>query len=515
MFRDEQRDKVWNEIRQHDLRPFSQVLTRDAFVTAAELARVSLGHSGLNLVNLVWLGILGAMRNGLSFAEVLVTTLKLLEDQQAFHSTSIGKSRKKGQAKERREKRKKSGGQRSKHDPRRSDPTQLTEEAFAQARQQMPASFWIALILVLAEKFQKDHGRHLQSNGFRLLALDGTAWTLENWRALRDHYGTPKNASRKRIAPQARMVMLLFPTVRIPLMYEVTPLSVSEQTTAARLLKHVKANDLVLMDRGFFSYGLFRQLEDRGAFFGIRLRSGLNFRPLKQLGRQDQLVEWQPRDSRGKWKQLGLLPSIQLRVIRYQIPGFRPSAIVTNVLSPQRISRQDWVRLAEDCHENDKLKPGLYHRRWEIETSYSELKVTINAKFRSRTPASLEYEIAGRMLYYFLVRWLIVKAAEKHDIDPLRISFSRAIQEFDQMRTTLITSPPKRVQQVLIPRLLDRIAEHVVPWRPGRHCERPNDTEPKAMGKGNVRLPAKLKPTNSKLRKPKPHNTKQVSTCKA
>lgn len=515
MFRDEQRDKVWNEIRQHDLRSFAGELTADVFVEAAKKAGVSLGRSALNLVNLAWLGILSAMKHSLCFAEVLVTTLKLLENQETFYSTNISQSRKQGQAKKRRQNRGKSGRKRSKHDPRRSDPTELTEEAFAQARQRMPVSFWIALILVLASKFQRNHGHHLQTHGFRLLALDGTTWTLENWRALGDYYGRPKNGSRHRKSPQARMVMLIFPTVRIPLVYEVTPLSSSEQTVAARLLNHVQKNDLVLMDRGFFSYGLFQQLQNRDAFFGIRLRSGVTFRTLKRLGHQDRLVEWSPKDSRGKWKKQGLPRSMQLRVITYRIAGFRPSAIVTNVLDPEQISREDWVRLAADCHEEGKLKPGLYHRRWEIETTYSELKVTMNAAFRSRTPASLEYEIAGRMVYYLLVRWLIVKAAEKHGLDPLRLSFSRAIQELEQMRQTLITSSLTWVQRTLIPRLLDRIAQHVVPWRPGRHYERPNDTEPKAMGKGKVRLPAKLKPTNSRLRKPNPHNAKHIAHCKA
>ena len=74
---------------------------------------------------------------------------------------------------------------------------------------------------------------------------------------------------------------------------------------------------------------------------------------------------------------MGLPPSIQLRVIHYKIPGFRPSAIVTNVLDPQRLSREDWVRLADDCGDKGKLKPGLYHRRWEIETSFRELKVVL------------------------------------------------------------------------------------------------------------------------------------------
>jgi hypothetical protein len=520
MFKDEQRDTVWSEIRQHDLRSFSGELTPDVFVEAASKAGVRVVESPLNLVNLVWLGISAAIHHALNFASVLTITLKLLEDQETFYATNVGKSKRKGQRQERRKKKGKSCRGKSKHDPRRADPTQLTEEAFSQARQKMPLAFWTALILVLAERFQKAHGQHSRTNGFRLLALDGTTWTLENWLALRDYYGTPKNGSRQRKPPQARMVMLMLPTVRIPLVYEVTPLSNSEQTVAARLLNHLQINDLVLMDRGFFSYGLFWQIQNRQAFFGIRLKKGMNFRTLKRLGCKDRLVEWQPKDSRGKWKAQRLPRTMRLRVIDYQVSGFRPSAIVTNVLDPKKISREDWVRLAVDCHKEGKLKPGLYHRRWEIETTYFELKVRANAKFRSRTPASLEYEIAGRLLYYLLVRWLIVKAAEKHGQEPLRLSFSGAIQELEQMRPSLITSSPEWVERVLFPRLLDRIAQHVVPLRPGRHYPRPNDTKPKDMGKGQVRLPAKLtstktKPRKSNRRKSNRRNAKQTLTSQA
>src|ERR1700742_1980878 len=105
--------------------------------------------------------------------------------------------------------------------------------------------------------------------------------------------------------------------------------------------------------------------------------------------------------------------------------------------------------MAHDCDDNGKFTPGLYHRRWEIETSYFELKVVLKLKhLRSRTPASLEYEVAGRVLYYLLVRWLIVSAAEEHGLDPLRISFSNALRELEQMRMAMVTSSPDWVHRV-------------------------------------------------------------------
>ena len=96
-----------------------------------------------------------------------------------------------------------------------------------------------------------------------------------------------------------------------------------ERTAAARLLEHLSPNDLVLMDRGFWSYGLFWQLQNRGAFFAIRLYPGVKPKTIRQLGPNDRLVQWTPSDRR--WKKQGLPESIELRVIDYQVRGFRPA----------------------------------------------------------------------------------------------------------------------------------------------------------------------------------------------
>jgi hypothetical protein len=510
VFKDERRDKVWNEIRQHDLQAFAGELTPEVFAKAAKQAHVRIGCSALNVVNLVWLGIASAMQHTASFAFVLTTTLKLLEDQESFHSTPLGKARKKAEWQSYRRKRKKGRkGKTSKHCPHRHDPTEVSEEAFVQARQRMPLSFWTALVGILAARFQQEHSKYVTFGGFRLLAMDGSDLTLQDLRRLRDHFGRPTNGSRQHAAPQCRMVMMTLPGVRIPIDYEVAPLADSELTLAGRLMSQVQANDLLLMDRGFFSYGLFWQIQQRKAYFGTRLKKNIRYKRLKKLGPQDWLVEWTPKDSRGQWK--ALPRSIKLRVIHYQFKGFRSSAIVTNVLDPRRLSRDAWVRLASECDDNGKFTPGLYHRRWEIETTYFELKHTLRLEsLRSRTPASLQYELAGRVVYYLLVRWMIVRAAERHGLDPLRISFTNAVRELEQLRQTMATSSPSWVRHVLLPRLLARIASHRVPLRPGRHYARPNDTKAKNLGHGKKQIAAKI---SSRINT-KHHNTKRRARCK-
>ena len=162
-------------------------------------------------------------------------------------------------------------------------------------------------------------------------------------------------------------------------------------------------------------------------------------------------------------------------MIEYRVPGFRQQAIVTNVLSPKAISREDWTRLTTSCQDaHRKLLPGLFHRRWEIETSFSEMKVVqgMEGQLRSQVPQSIAYEVAGHVVLYLLVRWLMVEAAIKHGLDPLRLSFLEAYRELKRMRPALLTASPNWAGKILLPRLLDRIAEHQVPERPGRHYPR-------------------------------------------
>jgi hypothetical protein len=465
MFKDETRYDVWNEIRQHDIRAFSRQLTPGVLAEAAKRSGLKLVKSPLCAVNLAWLGIAAALHHTKSFAFVLTTTLKLLEDQQEFSRTTLGKAKKAGKRRKRK---------RSKHDPRRNDPTEVSEEAFAKARQRMPVSLWLTLIVVLGERFERAHGERLRFRGLRVLAMDGTRLNLPEAKALRQFFGTSKN-HRGDYRPQARMTLLQFPFVRLPYRYELSPVTTGEVTQAMALLPWLRADDLVLLDAGFLSYGLLWGIQRQGAYFALRKGSRLCLKTIRRLGAHERLVRWTPKDSRGQWRRAGLPKAIDLRVVEYRVPGFRTQAILTNVLSSAKISRDDWTRLTTACGETGrKLLPGLFHRRWEIETTYYELKVEqgLDRHLRSHTPASIHYEVAGHVVLYLLVRWLIVEAAVKHGLDPLRISFRHALEELEAMRALLVGSDVRWVVHVLLPRLLDRIAVHRVPLRPGRHYPR-------------------------------------------
>jgi Transposase DDE domain len=495
MFKDEHRRNVWNQIRQHGLRAFDGLLTGPILREAATRCNLPLGNGPLGLLNLTWLAIASALQVGWNFAEVLAVTLKMLQDADSWSRNPLsrackppggmpgakGKSRTKGKSHAK-------GKPRSKHDPRPADPAHLSEEAFCQARKKMPASYWIALILLLGEKFRAEHASLLTWRGYRLLAMDGTTINLCNWKRLREHFGVASNGKNSRTT-QARMLMLTFPLARIPWKYELCPLRRSEKTSAAALLDGLCPQDLILMDKGFWSYGLFWQIADQQAFFAVRLFKSAKLKTVRRWAKNDSLASYAPSDR--KWKNYPA--SMQLRVIRYQVRGFRATALVTNLLNRQ-ISRQDWVGLATAEQAGRTLDNGLYHRRWEIETTFSEIKVhqQMEGRLRGRTPQAIEYEVAGHVLLYLLVRWLIVEAAAKAGVDPLRLSHLAAMHELGQMTPAFLTATSERASCVLALRLLERIASHEVPLRPGRHYPRPNDTKVRNKGRGHYRKPSKL-----------------------
>jgi hypothetical protein len=488
MFTDELRSEVWNQVQSRGVRAFTKFLTPAVFAEAARQAGCRIISSPLNLVNLVWLGLSCSLETTKTFAAVLTTTFKILNDTPHVSlptgqagSPSTGPNNRAGR---------RASKARSRHDPRRDDPTQVTEEAFVQARARMPLGFWIALILLVADRFAREHQATLRWKHFRLLALDGTLINLPRWSALANYYGTAKGHRGGR-SPQARLVMIQFPMAGVPYRFALGPKREAEKTAAEPLLKSLLEDDLLLMDRGFWSYGLLCRVAERGAYFAIRQIAQAHLGHVRTLGPDDTLVRYAPTDR--KWRKLRLPEAMELRRIAYQVRGFRPGAVITNVTDPAVISYAEWVGMTTAHQAGRVLDDTIYHRRWQIETSFSELKVFQRMKaLRGRTPGSINYEIASHVLLYLLVRWLMVEAALEHGEDPLRLSFVECLREIVDMRQTMTTASWRRVRKVLLSRLLERIASHLVPLRPGRHYPRPKDTKIKDNGHGKKRLPSKM-----------------------
>ena len=96
-----------------------------------------------------------------------------------------------------------------------------------------------------------------------------------------------------------------------------------------------------------------------------------------------------------------------------------------------------------------------YHRRWDIEIAYDEIKthqcVTLRGQapttFRSKRPDLVQQEIYALAITYNLVRTLIRQAAAEHGQDPTTLSFLDALQHILDAAPLLTADTPDHREQ--------------------------------------------------------------------
>ena len=124
-----------------------------------------------------------------------------------------------------------------------------------------------------------------------------------------------------------------------------------------------------------------------------------------------------PTNGRNKWKDV----EIVVRVIIFTIPGFRPVRLITSLLDPVITAKEIVIH---------------YHKRWDIEIAYDEIKTHQCATLKGQMPTILrskradlvEQELYAILITYNLIRSMIKEATNKEGGNPLFISFLDTMQ---------------------------------------------------------------------------------------
>ncbi len=126
-----------------------------------------------------------------------------------------------------------------------------------------------------------------------------------------------------------------------------------------------------------------------------------------------------------------------------------------------------------------RFKPAdivaCYERRWQIETSYRELKQSMlgmELSLRSRTVEGVYQEIWGTLIACNLIRREIASAAFEAKLAPTDISFVRAFHTIQhEMRWAAVTPAYAKLPACLL-LLRERLKSLTNEKRPGRACDR-------------------------------------------
>lgn len=259
--------------------------------------------------------------------------------------------------------------------------------------------------------------------GLRLVGVDGTLLDVPDTPANARAFGRPTGGRGDGAFPQLRKVSLVELGTHAEVAVALKSRRCGERAAAAGLWRHLPADALLLADRGFFSYPLWKRLESQGVRRLWRVVSSLVLRPTRRLADGSYLADVY----RKPYERDAGRDGIAVRVIRYTIDDparaghGREHVLMTDLLDPAEAPARELIAL---CHE-----------RWEHELAFDEQKTHLDprrahkpAAVRSETPCGVLQEVYALSLAHYAVRALMAAAAAEVGADPDRLSFTGCVQ---------------------------------------------------------------------------------------
>jgi len=285
--------------------------------------------------------------------------------------------------------------------------TDPSSGALREARQRLGSTPLRALFDLLRGPAVTTAGHAVRWRGLLLTAIDGTTMSVADADSVRARYRKHRGNHGGAGYPALRLSVLLTCGTRSIIDAVFSPTSSGELDQARTLARSLTAG-MLLADRNYAAADLIKTLAATGADLLIRCKNG---RRLPVITRY--------RD--GSW--LSTIGTQRVRVIEAQISvtttdgtrtgGYR---LITTLLDPHRYPASDLIR--------------LYHRRWEIETAYLEIKSSIlgGRVLRARTPDGIAQEIYALLTVYQILRTAMTDATDSQPAtSPDRASFTTAL----------------------------------------------------------------------------------------
>lgn len=346
----------------------------------------------------------------------------------------------------------------------RGDLPAATKGAICQARYQLGAAPLAHLVRRVCRPLATADTPGAWLFGARAVAIDGTTEAVPDTPANARAFGRASNEDGLVGFPLLRAVYLVECGTHAVIDAGVWPYRVSEYVGAARLLRSVTAEMLVLWDRGLHSAALIRAVRARGAHVLTRVPRSVALPVLQRLPDGSFLSRVTVSADRARPDARSEL----VRVVEYTLTdSARPGAgerhrLLTTLLDPALAPAVDLV--------------VGYHERWEVELTIDEQDTHLRHArplFRSGKPVGVLQELYGMLLAHYLVRAVMADAAAAapEPLDPRRLRFTLAVQLVtDAIPDFQLVDPAEHER--LYARLLADLRRDPLPARTGRQNPR-------------------------------------------
>lgn len=290
-------------------------------------------------------------------------------------------------------------------------------------------------------------------NGRRLMALDAVEVDAPDTAENMEHFGKSGVKKNEKCAFAKVPVMALAECGTHAIIdVEVGASGDSEHSLADRLATFtdkLEPGQLVLTDRGLYSYNLLTKIVETGADACMRVPANPDLPPLKWLP-DGSFLSYIPdpkvkQNSRSRLRtgtaSITDLPGIYVRVVEYEVPNRGDEnkkdlfTVLTNITDPEEFSSLD---LAE-----------AYHERWEIELTFDEIETHQRGGavvLRSKLPDLVLQELYGYLITHYGIRQLMTEAADQAELDPDRLSFTRSLNIIRRQVTSQAGFSPSKTE---------------------------------------------------------------------
>ena len=302
--------------------------------------------------------------------------------------------------------------------------------------------------------------------GFNVRVVDGTTLRLPRVKEIVEHFGA-WHPLRGDECPMARASQLYDPLNHLTVDAIISPKAIGERELAAQHFQKLTPKDLVLLDRGYPAYWLFKLIQSKKANFCVRV-SNKGWKVVRKFvnsGKLEKVVSLPVMSSRQKCHEMGLdVKPLTLRLLRVELPTGEIEVLITSLLD-------------KNIYPHD-IFLELYHQRWFVEEDYKTIKCWIEVEnFTGKTPLSVYQDFHARVLSKNLAQSLSFPANEIIHQDYsdrkycYRINFAHTLSSVKNTVIMLFTRSVEAVHKI-IDDLTILFSATVEPIRPGRKFER-------------------------------------------
>jgi hypothetical protein len=249
----------------------------------------------------------------------------------------------------------------------------------------------------------------------RLMGIDGTVFDMPDTPQNEGIFGRGGNQRSPNAFPQVRVLALCELGTHAVCDFTFRPIDQGEQAMVPTLMRSLQPGMLLLWDRNFFGFDLIQHVLRRDSHLLARVKtSQLIFKRLRDLQDGSYLTKIYPSSYDRTKDRNGRI----VRLIEYTHND------------PTRKGCGEKHRLLTDLVDPADLPaleaPLVYHRRWEQELVFDEIKTHLNGRpvhLRSKTPRGVVQELYGLFLAHRILRQIMSDAAETQKLEPERFSF--------------------------------------------------------------------------------------------